>query len=319
MKPERNKVTIIMYHYVRDLINSRYPKIKGLDVNLFKEQLIYLKRNYTFITMEQLVDAFYNKIKLPNNPVLLTFDDAYIDHYTFVFPILNEMKIQGSFYIPSEPIKERKLLDVNKIHFILASRYNTSEIIKEIFELLDYYKEEYNLHDKYYYYKKLAIASRFDNKDVIFIKRLLQSELPEQLRKTFNSQLFNRFVEVEESILNREIYLSIDQIKTMKRNGMHIGSHGVIHYWLETLSKNKQFSEISKSLDFLKEIGSNLDYITMCYPYGSYNKETIEILKDLDYKIALTTEVDTVDLENNNPLELPRIDTNDILKFHLDH
>ena len=39
------KVTIIMYHYVRDLKNGRYPKIKGLDILLFKEQIKYLKKH----------------------------------------------------------------------------------------------------------------------------------------------------------------------------------------------------------------------------------------------------------------------------------
>lgn len=30
------KLTIIMYHYIRDLKKSRYPQIKGLDIHLFK-------------------------------------------------------------------------------------------------------------------------------------------------------------------------------------------------------------------------------------------------------------------------------------------
>ena len=36
-----SKVTIIMYHYVRDLKHNRYPDIKGLDVKLFKEQIVF--------------------------------------------------------------------------------------------------------------------------------------------------------------------------------------------------------------------------------------------------------------------------------------
>ena len=35
------KLTIIMYHYIRDLKKSQYPRIKGLDIHLFKEQLEY--------------------------------------------------------------------------------------------------------------------------------------------------------------------------------------------------------------------------------------------------------------------------------------
>ena len=38
-KKTMNNLTIVMYHYVRDLKNSRYPDIKGLDVSLFKEQI----------------------------------------------------------------------------------------------------------------------------------------------------------------------------------------------------------------------------------------------------------------------------------------
>ena len=39
-----------MYHYVRDLRNSRYPDIKGLDIDLFKEQVDYMRKNYNIIT-----------------------------------------------------------------------------------------------------------------------------------------------------------------------------------------------------------------------------------------------------------------------------
>lgn len=34
------KLFVVMYHYTRDLKHSRYPEIKGLDVSLFREQLI---------------------------------------------------------------------------------------------------------------------------------------------------------------------------------------------------------------------------------------------------------------------------------------
>ena len=34
----------VMYHYVRDLQNSRFPKIKGLDYFDFITQIKYLKK-----------------------------------------------------------------------------------------------------------------------------------------------------------------------------------------------------------------------------------------------------------------------------------
>ena len=40
------RLYIAMYHYVRDLRNSRYPGIKGLDYQLFKEQLQFFIQRF---------------------------------------------------------------------------------------------------------------------------------------------------------------------------------------------------------------------------------------------------------------------------------
>lgn len=37
------ELTIVMYHYVRDLKNSRYPNIKGMDVGLFEQQIQFFR------------------------------------------------------------------------------------------------------------------------------------------------------------------------------------------------------------------------------------------------------------------------------------
>ena len=112
-----SNLTVVMYHYIRDLRNSRYPEIKGLDINLFKEQIHYIRRNYNIITMEEVIYSIDNETIIPDKSILLTFDDAYLDHYNYVFPILDKYNIQGSFYVPSKAVTEHTVLDVNK--FIL--------------------------------------------------------------------------------------------------------------------------------------------------------------------------------------------------------
>jgi peptidoglycan/xylan/chitin deacetylase (PgdA/CDA1 family) len=308
------KVTIVMYHYVRDLHHSRFPEIKGLDIALFKEQIAYLKRHYHFISMEMLIDAFENNTPLPEKSVLLTFDDAYADHYTYVFPVLDELKIQGSFFPPVKAITEHSVLDVNKIHLILASEENKSMIIKEIHNELEACRKEYKLESDSFYYQKLAQATRFDSAEVIFIKRLLQVELDEEIRNIITDKLFEKIVGIDEESLSRQLYMDNDQMKCMLRNGMHIGNHGYDHIWLGSLEEEKQRLEIEKSLEFLKLLGCDLDQWTMCYPYGNYNETTIELLKEYNCKLAVTTEVNVADITDSNRFSLPRLDTNDIPK-----
>ncbi len=308
------KVTIIMYHYVREIQNSRYPDIKGLEIKQFKEQLIFLKKYYTFITMEQLIDSIENSRSLPTKAVLLTFDDAYIDHFTQVLPVLLENKVQGSFFPPAKAIKENAILDVNKIHFILASCLDKHLIINDIFNLLNKYRENFTLESNEHYFQKLAKPNRFDSAEVIFIKRLLQVELADDLRKIIINELFSNFVGMTEAAFSGELYMSIDQIKTMLRMGMHIGSHGYDHFWLNSLNKEKQINEIEKSIEFLSEIGADTSYRSICYPYGAYNDLTVQILNEYNFKLGLTTNIAIADIKNENRFTFSRLDTNDMPK-----
>lgn len=316
---ENQNLTVVMYHYVRDLKHSRYPSIKGLDVALFREQVAFLRKHYSFVTVEDVIAAAQGIHKLPSHAVLLTFDDAYIDHFTCVFPILKNEGVQGAFYAPVKAITQHKVLDVNKIHFILASTPDKkmSSLLKEIDLLLDKYREAYHLENYEYYYKKLAQSNRFDTKEVIFVKRLLQVELVEELRNIITTELFEKIVGAEESTFSRELYMSVDQIKYMVNAGMHIGSHGYDHYWLGSLSKEKQEVEIKESLKFIENIGGDIKHWTICYPYGDYNEDTITLLKENHCALGFTTEVRLADINNqmgDNVFKIPRLDTNDLPK-----
>lgn len=303
-----------MYHYVRDLKNSRYPQIKGLDLTLFIEQIDYLKKHYNFITMEMLIDSMYNKTELPPKAVLLTFDDAYSEHFNNVFPILFNRKIQGSFYVPFKAIIENNVLDVNKIHFILASVSDFDKLMKKTYQELDKYRAEFQLESNEYYFDKLAMASRMDPKEVIFFKRLLQKELPESLRNLITDNLFQEIVGIEEKAFSKELYMNMEQLKCMIDNGMHIGNHGYDHYWLNSISETKQREEVSKGCYYLNQLGVNMNNWTICYPYGAYNQSLINILKENNCKLGFTSMVDVADIDNCNQFELPRLDTNDLPK-----
>lgn len=314
MNTANSKVSIIMYHYVREIKNSKYPNIKGLEIQSFKEQLDYLKRHYNFITTEQLINSFDSKDKLPPKAVLLTFDDGYADHYKYVFPELEKRKLQGSFYIPAKTILDSRILDVNKIHFILAVTSDQTSLIKKCFVYLDKYRNEYHLESNDYYINKLAKPTRFDSAEVVFFKRLLQKELNESLRNQILKSLFEETLNISESDFSKELYLSLDQLKSMIDNKMHIGHHGYDHLWLDSLNANQQEYEISEGFKFLSNLGVNMNYWSICYPYGAYNSSVLSILNKYNCKLGFTTHVDVADTMSDKPLTLPRLDTNDIPK-----
>ena len=279
-------IRIVMYHYIRDLQHSRYPRIRGLDVSLFEKQIKFLANNFEIIKMEDLIAYYTESYMPPNNSVLLTFDDGYIDNYNFVLPILNEYGVQGSFFIPGKTFTTHQLLDVNKIHYILASA-KVEDLVKDVNERLLYYNSSEFKHESISdLYDKYAIANRFDDKDTIYIKRILQTAVPEKLRNIISSELFQKYVGISEEKLAYELYMSEKQISFLKKQGMYIGIHGYDHYWLANLDDKDMKNDIDRAIEVMENFIDKNSWV-MNYPYGNYNDLVISYIRNRGCSIGL--------------------------------
>jgi len=308
-------LTIVAYHYVRDLERSRFPEIKGLTVDEFRGQLDYLERHYAFVRLEDLLSALSDpKAALPSNAVLLTFDDGYIDHFTNVFPILQDRGIQGLFFPPAQSVLEDKVLDVNKIHFILAAVRDKAVLVETIRAAVEENRRDFGIEGMAAFWERYARPSRFDGAEVAFVKRMLQAGLPEALRRRVTDELFRTHVCADEAAFARELYMTADQIRLMVRSGMYVGSHGYGHHWMDGLSPEEQRYDIARSLDFLALVGAPTRDWVMCYPHGRLNDSLVRTLVDHGCAVGLTTVADIARPGECDPLRLPRLDTNNLPK-----
>jgi peptidoglycan/xylan/chitin deacetylase (PgdA/CDA1 family) len=305
-------LTIVMYHYVRDLVRSRYPKIKGRTVEEFRRQLDHIASCHTVVTVQQVAAAVRGEDTVPENAAWLTFDDGYLDHYTNVFPLLFERGWQGSFFPPSQTVLDGKLLDVNRIHFILAADSRPDDIIGEIRAALEARAGDPEVRPFEEYWDALAKPNRYDPAEVVFIKRSLQFGLPEPVRAEVVDRLFARLVSDDPAAFAAELYMSLDQLRTMARSGMYVGSHGASHRRLDRLSPAEQAAEIDDSLAFLRSVGTPSQDWVMCYPNGASDQSVLRLLKQRNCSVALTTKPAVASLETDDPLLLPRVDTNEL-------
>jgi peptidoglycan/xylan/chitin deacetylase (PgdA/CDA1 family) len=98
----RIRVPILMYHYVSPLPPQPDNIRQGLTVSpdIFREHIEFLKSDgYETISLYEINDALQNGTPLPEKPIVLTFDDGYIDHYQYVFPVLKEYGYTGTFFV----------------------------------------------------------------------------------------------------------------------------------------------------------------------------------------------------------------------------
>jgi peptidoglycan/xylan/chitin deacetylase (PgdA/CDA1 family) len=134
-------VPIIMYHQVK---NSGF----GNDVispKEFESDLKYLKENhYNTITMTQLIDYVHDKKELPQNPVILSFDDGYLSTYLNVYPLLKEYDMKIVLSIIGKSVDDfSKVCDEN-----IDYSHVTWDEVKEMQQsgLVEIQSHSYNLH-----------------------------------------------------------------------------------------------------------------------------------------------------------------------------
>jgi peptidoglycan/xylan/chitin deacetylase (PgdA/CDA1 family) len=98
----RLHVPILMYHYVSELPPHADATRRGLTVTpkIFTAHMQYLHdQGYTTISLYDLNDALTKGTPLPPKPIVLTFDDGYVDAYTNVFPVLKQFGFVGTFFV----------------------------------------------------------------------------------------------------------------------------------------------------------------------------------------------------------------------------
>ena len=305
-------LTIVGYHYVRPIAASRYPAIKGLEVEAFRSQMRYFDRHYHFVSIEEVVASAENGAPLPDRPLLLTFDDGYIDHYAHAFPVLREFGARGAFYPTTAAVLEHRVLDANKIHFILASVADCQVLVDAI-ERAVAEAGRSSATTRQDYRDRYWVGNRFDSAPVLYCKQLLQHALPEPLRRRTVDDLFARFVTRDEASFAAGLYLSVNQLQEMLAAGMHVGGHGGRHAWLDRLSAEEQRQDIDDSLRLLRAVwdGDDSRCFTFCYPYGGYNGVTLDLLRQRSCRAGLTVKPDLARANRDRMLELPRLDTTD--------
>lgn len=104
------RVPVLLYHHI-----AEPPSENGADLfvspEVFEEQIAYLLENsYQTVDFYQISDALTGGQALPEKPILLTFDDGYLDAYETAFPLLKEAGFIATFFIVTDSVEQQGLM-----------------------------------------------------------------------------------------------------------------------------------------------------------------------------------------------------------------
>jgi len=288
-----DSVPVLCYHKV--------APDTGFTPEKLDKQLSYLKSSgYETISAVQLYDYIVNGARIPNKPVMITFDDATLDNWVYSIPILNRHGFKGVFFAITSFIgdgacrpmfvdnKETPEIDSAADSFTKAIRGDFSQFmnVNEIIKTVNNYDHE--------------VYSHSATHQMCF-KSLNQ-------KGVYPDKWHWGMLSIYGSLYDGAIYY--ERGSALANDGFWPSGHNNM---MNQGTKEDRYKfcikEMQSSRKVMKDIlGGEQDFF--CWPWGEYDELSVEALKECGYKAAFT-----LDRGSNNrktdPLYIRRISVGD--------
>jgi peptidoglycan/xylan/chitin deacetylase (PgdA/CDA1 family) len=267
-KARARNVQILIYHRVND---DRDPFFPALPVETFRRQMEYLAENFNFLSLAEAV-ARLQKRDVPDNGVVITFDDGYRDNYVNAFPILKSLSIPATIFLTTDAIGSGRVIWHDRV--FCAFRDTRLTWLAGIGGISRQYRLT-TVEEKLLAQREFLqfVRSQKDEERLYWIDWLIK-----------NLQVID-----QKTVLG--LMLSWDEARAMLRCGINFGSHTVSHPILSKQSVDQAWREIWQSKEELeKQLGVLV--VTFAYPNGTagdFNDTTKGLLREAGYRCAVTT------------------------------
>jgi peptidoglycan/xylan/chitin deacetylase (PgdA/CDA1 family) len=282
-------LTVVMYHYVRDLPNTKFPKLKGMLREDFRQQVADLSQTYEMATLESSLAYLAGAYQPSRTMCLLTFDDGLKEHYTEVLPVLAENHVQGVFFLITRCMEDRAVAPVHMNHFLMADL--EWDVYKNAF-LEQIAAEDSSALATSGNEAQVARTYPWDTPEVAQFKYLFNFVLDAATRDRIVQKLFEQYFGSEKKFAD-ELYLSWDDARTMQTAGMVMGGHTHQHMPLSRLVDPELDADLRVCRTLLDKNLHAQPAWPFSYPYGkndSFNRSTVEKLMSLGFDCSFATE-----------------------------
>jgi peptidoglycan/xylan/chitin deacetylase (PgdA/CDA1 family) len=271
--PARDSLLVLTYHRIGNPEHDPFdPGVFSATGDQFNEQISYLKRNLSLVTLEEALEFVDGTIKEKTRRcrVLITFDDGYLDNYEIAFPILLSHDVQGVFFLCTSLIGSCFVPWWDHIAYVMKTARRRQFSVGYPARLdvdIDKYGMAASLRSMFALFKA---AENIDSER--FIRELREvaegQDLPAASRR----------------------FLNWDEAREMLAGGMAIGSHTHSHPVLSQLKPEEQRKEFTQSQAILKE-RLGIEAKVLAYPFGhstSFSEQTQHLAQQIGFRAAFS-------------------------------
>ncbi len=265
---------ILVYHGIDREGETKYNS-RFISKVFFEEFIKYITTHYNVISLD---DFYQKKFKKDTLNIAITFDDGYLNNYTYAVPILEKYKVPACFYITT--IHE-------KAPYLWA----------DFLDLVSYHTEKQAIIFERNLYKKNAKKEFIWNG--ISMKNVAKA-LPYEVLKL----IYEVFEDDWKALPPKDIeeywkLMNAEQIKEIADHPLFtIGAHGETHASLVDIPLEAAKREILTSKQQLETI-CNQPITEFAFPFGYYNQELANYCQEIGFERLLLVDYNTKEDANN--------------------
>lgn len=281
---------VLAYHRVHPLPGPDYPFLDGIvsaSPESFEAQLRFLQNRFNVINFNDLSGLMSSGAEVPDNSLVITFDDGYADNYEVAFKLLKSFGLTATVFVSTSFVDSGQPLWFDKSAYIIKA-------IPEGTVTLDSGKYEFEVAENN---REQIIASVRD----LFVAHSNEDRL------RWLGQLEDQSgVSYDSEHLELVKPLTWDQIKEMSDNGIEIGSHTVSHPYLTRLSGDAMEFELSESKRVIEE-KTGKTVRSIAYPAGAFDRNVQECARQWGYEFGISYKHEVREFTREDAFAIPRI------------
>lgn len=247
----------------------------------FEKQIEYLKANYKILSLQELI-IYLNKRRIPNESIVITFDDGYADNLYEAASILVKHNTAATIFITGGMIDSNVEFWWDSLEYIFLS--GVANIKKELEIKIDGIKYQWNI-------EKTEDATMVYHEIQPLIKALPIMERDEKINELYMWSGLQKKQRASHAILLKKELEKLSQL-----NCIEIGAHTQFHPRLSNETVKVQMDEIAGSKISIENIiGKKVK--SFSYPFGSkedFSQISVQIVKDAGYNCGLANIQDEV-------------------------
>jgi peptidoglycan/xylan/chitin deacetylase (PgdA/CDA1 family) len=289
-------LTVVTHHSVTNPKTAELTDTISATPDEFDAQMAYLRQTFTPVSLEDIFEARGGGRKLPADAVLVTFDDGYADNFEHALPILRRHGIKALFFVTTGCLTDRQLFWWERVNLLV--RRSQERALR-----IEYPSpEEIDLSTPA---AKEAAKRRLN----LIIKTHYDLDL-DRFLDGVAAACRVPWSDAKGRELGDRVLMTWDQVKSLRKAGMSIGSHSHAHRVLQTLPPGALRADLELARALLEgHLGEPVR--TIAYPVGnSIAAEPLirQAVAASGYELGFTTDAGINTLApGEDPLDLRRL------------